>query len=194
MLLTPLDLGPVRLRNRVVSTSHQTSLVHDHLPTADLVAYHAARARGGTAAVFLEATAVDPSGLLTSHTIGGFLPAIVPRYRELAGAVQEHDTRLFVQLFHGGREQISAAPRAPAVAPSAVPSARFACEPRALTRAELTALIDGYATAARHCREGGIDGIEVSMSHGYLIAQFFAARSNRRADEYGIEGRLRFAE
>jgi 2,4-dienoyl-CoA reductase-like NADH-dependent reductase (Old Yellow Enzyme family) len=195
VLLTPLDLGPVRLRNRVVSTSHQTGLVHEHLPTADMVAYHAARARGCVGGIFLEATAVDPSGLLTSHTLGGFLPAIVPGYRRLADAVHEHDARLFVQLFHGGREQISAAPRAPAVAPSAVPSARFACEPRALTAAELRGLIDGYATAARHCREGGIDGIEVSMSHGYLIAQFFSPTSNRRTDEYapGV-GRLRFAE
>ena len=101
-----------------------------------------------------------------------------------------------MQLFHGGREQISAAPRAPAVAPSAIPSPRFASEPRALTAAELRALIEGYATAARHCAEGGIDGIEVSMSHGYLIAQFFSPRSNRRADVYGAVagGRLRFAE
>ena len=109
----------------------------------------------------------------------------MPGYRRLADAVHEHDGRLFVQLFHGGREQISAAPRAPAVAPSAVPSPRFTGEPRALTAAELRALVDGYATAARHCREGGIDGIEVSMSHGYLIAQFFSPRSNRR------DGRLR---
>jgi 2,4-dienoyl-CoA reductase-like NADH-dependent reductase (Old Yellow Enzyme family) len=192
VLLTPLNLGPVRLRNRVVSTSHQTGLVHEHLPTPDIVAYHAARARGGVGGIFLEATAVDPSGLLTSHTLGGFLPAIVPEYRTLADTVHEHDTRLLVQLFHGGREQISAAPRAPAVAPSAVPSPRFASEPRALTAAELRALVDGYATAARHCREGGIDGIEVSMSHGYLIAQFFSPRSNRRTDAYGA--RLRFAE
>ena len=194
--LTPLDLGPVRLRNRIVSTSHQTGLVHEHLPTADLVAYHAARARGGVGAIFLEATAVDPSGLLTSHTLGGFLPAIVPGYRRLAAAAHEHDSRLLVQLFHGGREQIAAAPRAPAVAPSAVPSPRFASEPRALTTSELRALIDGYATAARHCAEGAIDGIEISMSHGYLIAQFFSPRSNRRTDEYGpaAGGRLRFAE
>ncbi len=196
MLLTPVDLGPLRLRNRVVSTSHQTGLVHDHLPTAELVAYHAARARGSVGAIFLEATAVDPSGLLTSHTLGGFLPGIVPGYRRLAEAAHEHDSRLLVQLFHGGREQISAAPRAPAVAPSAVPSPRFACEPRALTGAELRALVGGYATAARHCREGGIDGIEVSMSHGYLIAQFFSPRSNHRSDAYGHAsgGRLRFAE
>ena len=179
-----------------MSTAHQTGLVHDHLPTDDLVAYHAARARGGVGAIFLEATAVDPSGLLTSHTLGGFLPAIAPGYRRLAQAVHEHGASLFVQLFHGGREQISAAPRAPAVAPSAVPSPRFASEPRALTVAELRALVDGYAAAARLCAEGGIDGIEVSMSHGYLIAQFFSPHLNRRADAYGTAGggRLRFAE
>src|SRR5215217_9395011 len=150
VLLSPLELGPITLANRVVSTSHQTGLVHDHLPTDDLCAYHAARARGGVGAIFLEATAVDPSGLLTSHTLGGFLPEIVTGYRTLADAVHEHDARLLVQLFHGGREQISAAPRAPAVAPSAVPSPRFASEPRALTIAELRRLVDGYATAARH--------------------------------------------
>jgi 2,4-dienoyl-CoA reductase-like NADH-dependent reductase (Old Yellow Enzyme family) len=195
VLLTPVDLGPVKLANRVVSTSHQTGLVHEHLPTDDLRAYHEARARGGVGAIFLEATAVDPSGLLTSHTLGGFLPAIVPGYRRLADVVHAHGSRLLVQLFHGGREQISSAPRAPAVAPSAVPSARFKSEPRALTATELRALVDGYATAARHCREGGIDGIEVSMAHGYLIAQFFSPRSNRRDDAYAAAGgRLRFAE
>ena len=108
----------MRLRNRVVSTSHQTSLVHDHLPTPDLLAYHEARARGGVGAIFLEATAVHDSGLLTAHTIGGFLPEIVPAYLELGGLIREHGSHLLVQLFHGGREQISSAPKAPAVAPS----------------------------------------------------------------------------
>jgi 2,4-dienoyl-CoA reductase-like NADH-dependent reductase (Old Yellow Enzyme family) len=190
-LLTPVDLGPVRLPNRVVSTSHQTGLVHDHLPTPDLIAYHAARARGGVGGIFIEATAVDASGLLTSHTLGGFLPAIVEGYEELAGVVHEHGTKLFVQLFHGGREQISSAPRAPTIAPSPVPSPRFMAEPRAVTGAEIAAMLEGYATAARHCREGGLDGIEVSMSHGYLIAQFFSPASNRRTDEYAAP--LRFA-
>ena len=46
-LFSPLAIGPVTIHNRIVSTSHQTSLVHDHLPTDDLIAYHEARARGG---------------------------------------------------------------------------------------------------------------------------------------------------
>ena len=52
-LLSPFRLGPVELRNRVVSTSHQTNLVHDHVPTDDFVAYQEARARGGAAAIFI---------------------------------------------------------------------------------------------------------------------------------------------
>ena len=179
-----------------MSTSHQTGLVHDHLPTDDLVAYHAARARGGVGAIFLEATAVDPSGLLTSHTLGGFLPgdrARLPAARRRRARARRAGCWCSSSTAAASRSPPRRA--RPAVAPSAVPSPRFASEPRALTAAELRALVDGYATAARHCREGGIDGIEVSMSHGYLIAQFFSPRSNRRTDAYGAAGgRLRFAE
>ncbi len=194
-LRSRISLGPIELRNRIVSTSHQTGLVHDHLPTADLVAYHEARARGGVGAIFLEATAMHATGLLTAHTIGGFLPEIVPEYGRLGEAIRRHGARLLVQLFHGGREQISSAPKAPAVAPSAVPSLRFKAEPRALTVTEIGELIDGYGTAASLAREGGVDGLELSMAHGYLPAQFFSPLTNRRSDGYdtSLEGRLRFA-
>jgi 2,4-dienoyl-CoA reductase-like NADH-dependent reductase (Old Yellow Enzyme family) len=193
-LLSPVSVGPHELRNRLVSTSHQTSLVHDHLPTDDLLAYHEARARGGVAAIFLEATAIHPTGLLTAHTMGGYLPEIVPAYRRLADAVKAHGTRLFVQLFHGGRELIASAPRPAAVAPSAVPSLRFKSEPRALTVTEIRELIAGYAAGAQHAREGGLDGVEISIAHGYLPAQFLSALSNRRDDGYNgsFDARLRF--
>jgi 2,4-dienoyl-CoA reductase-like NADH-dependent reductase (Old Yellow Enzyme family) len=160
-LLSPGSLGPVPVRNRVVSSSHQTGLVHDYLPTDDLVAYHEARARGGVGAIFIEATAVHPTGLLTAHTMGGYLPEIVPAYRRLADAVHAEGAALFVQLFHGGRELIASSPKPPAVAPSAVPSLRFKSEPRALTITEIGELIDGYAIAATHAAEGGLDGVEV---------------------------------
>jgi 2,4-dienoyl-CoA reductase-like NADH-dependent reductase (Old Yellow Enzyme family)/thioredoxin reductase len=194
-LLSPLRIGPVEVPNRVVSTSHQTTLVHDHLPMDELVAYHEARARGGVGLITLEATAVHPTGLLTAHTLAGYREEIRGGYERIAAAVQPHGTKLFVQLFHGGREQISSPPRAAAVAPSAVPSLRFKSEPRALTVRELSAMVDGFGAAARMAREGGLDGIEISMAHGYLIAQFFGAVSNHRSDGYNgeLDARLRFA-
>ncbi len=189
-LLGPLALGPVELPNRIVSTAHQTTLVHDHLPTDDFVAYHEARARGGAGLIVMEATAVHPSGLLTSHTLGGYLPEIVAGYERVAAAVRPHGTRLFVQLLHGGREQIASPPRPPAIAPSAVPSPRFRAEPRALSPAEIEELIGGYARSAELAAEAGLDGIELSAAHRYLIEQFLDPELNRRDDEWADGSRF----
>ncbi len=193
-LFSPLELGSVTIPNRIVSTSHQTSLVHDHLPTDDLIAYHEARASGGAGLICVEATAIHHTGLLTAHTLGGYLPEIVPAYRRLSSTVQRHGTRLVVQLFHGGREVIAAPPRPAAVAPSSIPSSRFKTEPRELTRREIKEMVDGYRVAAAHCAEGGVDGVEVCAGFGYLPTQFLSPHSNHRDDEYGgsFENRLRF--
>ena len=183
-LASPLSIGPVELSNRIVSTAHQTTLVHDHLPTEDFVAYHEARARGGVGSIVLEASAIHVSGLLTSHTLGGYLPDIVDGYRRVAAAVRPHGTRLFVQLFHGGREQIASAPRAPAFAPSAVPSPRFRTEPRAARAHELEEIVAGFAHGAELAQAGGLDGVEVSAAHRYLIEQLFDPALNRRDDAW----------
>lgn len=192
-LLSPLALGPVTIPNRILSTSHQTTLVHDHLPTAAFVAYHEERARGGAGLISLEATAIHPSGLLTAHTLAGFDPRLADGYRRVAEAVHRHGTKVFVQLFHGGREQISSAPRAPVVGPSAVPSARFRTEPRALRTGEIEELIAGYAASARIAAEGSLDGVELSAAHAYLLASFFTPALNRREDEWADGPRLLLA-
>jgi len=189
-LLSPLALGPVELPNRIVSTAHQTTLVHDHLPTDEFVAYHEARAAGGTGMIVLEATAVHESGRLTAHTLAGYQPEIVAGYRRVAAAVQAHGTRLFVQLFHGGRELIANPPRPPAVAPSAIPSQRFHVEPRALSTEEIDEIIAGYAHSAGLAAEAGLDGVELSAAHNYLFAQFFTPGVNVREDEWAAGPQL----
>ena len=185
-LLSPLAVGPVELPNRIVSTAHQTTLVHDHLPTDEFVAYHEARAAGGTGMIVLEATAIHESGRLTAHTLAGYQEEIVAGYRRVAGAVQPHGTRLFVQLFHGGRELIANPPRPAAVAPSAIPSQRFHVEPRSLSAEEIDEIVGGYARSAELAAEGGLDGVELSAAHGYLFAQFFTPGLNLREDEWSV--------
>ena len=192
-LFSPLRLGPVELQNRIVSTAHQTTLVADHLPTDDFVAYHEARARGGVGLIVIEATAPHPSGILTAHELAGYLPEMVDAYRRVAAAVHPHGTRLFVQLLHGGREQIAGPPRAPALAPSAIPSQRFRVAPRALRADEIEEIVEGFADSARLAAEGGLDGIEISAAHRYLVAQFFDPELNRRDDEWAEPSRVLLA-
>ncbi len=193
-LLSPLTLGPVTIANRIVSTAHQTTLVDRGLPTDDFVAYHQARAEGGTGLICLEATAVHPAGLLTGHTIAGYDPRVVEPLSRVADAVHAAGGKLFAQMFHGGREQIESPPKHPAVAPSAVPSLRFKTEPRALTSAEIDEIIACHETVARHARAAGLDGLELCGSHGYLPTQFLSERTNQRSDRWGgsPENRLRY--
>ena len=183
-LLSPLKLGPAELQNRIVSTAHQTTLIRDHLPTDDFVAYHEARAAGGAGLIVLEAAAVHPSGLLTGKTLALFDDVAAPALAPVADAVHAHGTRLFVQLFHGGREQIMSPPRQPAVAPSAVPTPRFHVEPRALEGHEVEEIVAGYGKAAAIAAAAGLDGVEISAAHNYLIAEFFSPETNRRSDEW----------
>jgi 2,4-dienoyl-CoA reductase-like NADH-dependent reductase (Old Yellow Enzyme family)/thioredoxin reductase len=182
-LFAPLSLGGVEIPNRIVSTAHQTTLVHDHLPTDDFVAYHEARARGGVGMIIMEASAVVPSGLLTSHTVGAYLDDVSASFRRVADTVHEHGTKLFVQLFHGGREVIASAPKPVVIAPSSIPSRRYHVEPRALRDHEIDELIEGYAAGAARAADGGLDGVEVTAAHNYLLAQFFGS-TNLRADRW----------
>jgi 2,4-dienoyl-CoA reductase-like NADH-dependent reductase (Old Yellow Enzyme family)/thioredoxin reductase len=192
-LLSPLQIGSVELRNRIVSTAHQTTLVHDHLPTDDFLAYHEARARGGVGLIVIEATAVDPSGLLTPHTLAGYREDSAAGFARVVDAVRPHGARLFVQLFHGGREQIASPPRTPAISASAVPSRRFHVEPRAATAADIEAFVEGYGRSAATMVEAGLDGIEISAAHNYLAAQFFTRGLNRREDEWAEPARFLLA-
>jgi 2,4-dienoyl-CoA reductase-like NADH-dependent reductase (Old Yellow Enzyme family)/thioredoxin reductase len=189
-LLSPLEVGPVELRNRVVSTAHQTTLVREHLPTDDFLAYHEARAAGGTGLIVLEAAAVHPSGLLTDKTLGVYDDVAVPALARVADAVHAHGTCLFVQLFHGGREQIMSPPRQPAVAPSAVPTPRFHVEPRALEGHEIEEIVAGYGKGAAIVAAAGLDGVEITAAHNYLIAEFFSPETNLRTDEWADGTRL----
>jgi 2,4-dienoyl-CoA reductase-like NADH-dependent reductase (Old Yellow Enzyme family)/thioredoxin reductase len=184
-LLAPLEVGPATLPCRIASTSHQTTLVADHLPTAEFVAYQGARAAGGAGLIVMEAVAVARSGLLTAHTLAGYFDSTADGYRRIAAAVQPHGTKLFVQLFHGGREVISSAPRAEVVSSSARPSQRFQTEPRALRTDEVEDLVAAYGRCAGIAAEAGLDGIEVTGAHGYLLEQFFDPELNDRDDRYG---------
>ncbi|MGH2873119.1 MAG: FAD-dependent oxidoreductase [Solirubrobacteraceae bacterium] len=183
-LFEPLAIGPATLPCRIVSTSHQTTLVQDHLPTDEFVAYQEARARGGAGLIVMEAVAVAPTGLLTAHTLGGYLDPIVDGYRRVATAVQRHGTPLFVQLFHGGREVIASGPRPPAISSSAIPSARYHTEPRALRTDEVRELVAAYGRCAALAAEARLDGIEVTAAHAYLGEQFFDPALNLREDRY----------
>jgi len=114
-----------------------------------------------------------------------------------ARAATRNGTQCWVQLNHPGRQ----APRGlnrETVAPSAVPfrdeMQAFFATPRALTRAEVRALINRFGKAARIVKKAGFSGVQIHGAHGYLVSQFLSPQSNRRTDDWGgtPEKRRRF--
>lgn len=195
-LFAPLAIGPVTIRNRIVSSGHDTVMVHDGKVTDQLVAYQEARAAGGAGLIVVQVAGVHATAHYTSHNLMAHDDSCIPGYEALVAAVKPHGTALFGQLFHPGREIMESDDgTAPvALAPSAVPNERFRVMPRALTVAEIEELVASYGAAAGRLARAGLDGVEVVASHGYLPAQFLSAGTNRRDDAYGgdEERRLRF--
>ena len=195
-LFSPLRIGNLTLPNRIVSSGHDTVMVADGAVTDRLVAYHEARARGGTGLIVVQVAGVHETARYTSHVLMAVDDSCIPGYRALADAVKPHGTVLFGQLFHPGREVMESTDgTAPvAVAPSAVPTERFRVMPRPLRTAEVAEIVQGYGMAARRLTQAGLDGVELVASHGYLPAQFLNPATNHRTDAYGgsPERRLRF--
>ncbi|MGW0812984.1 oxidoreductase [Streptomyces viridiviolaceus] len=195
-LFSPLQIGDVRLRNRILSSGHDTVLARDGAVTEDLIAYHEARAAGGAGLIVLQVSGVHESARYTTHVLMATQDECVPGYARLAQAVHRHGTKVFGQLFHPGREILESGDGSAPVAwaPSATPSERFHVMPRAMTEPEIHEVVEGYGQAARRLREAGLDGVEIVASHGYLPAQFLSPHVNVRTDGWGgdLQGRLRF--
>lgn len=195
-LFEPITLGPRTIRNRIVSSGHDTVLADHGQIGPDLVAYHEARAQGGCGLIVLQVSGVHETARYTNHVLMATDDSAIPGYRAVAEAVHRHGATIFAQLFHPGREVMDGdqgmAPRA--VAPSDVPQERFRVVPEALSTATVKDIIAGYADSAARIASSGIDGVEIVASHGYLPIQFFNPRINTRTDDYGgtPENRRRF--
>ena len=194
-LFSEIRVGPVTVPNRIVSTGHHTYLAHEH-PSKELIAYHEARARGGTGLIVTEIIAVHHTAMFSGQLLMALNENCVPPYRALVDSVHAYGSKLFGQLFHPGRELVASTTGLipPAYAPSAVPNERFHIMPQPMPEDLIREVILGYAGTAGYLAEAGYDGVEIVASQGYLPSQFLNPFVNLRDDAYGgdYERRLTF--
>ncbi|WP_339153524.1 FAD-dependent oxidoreductase [Actinomadura luteofluorescens] len=185
-LARPLALGPVVLRNRVVSAPMERNYsTPDGEMTRAYIDYLAARAEGGAALVFSEASYVRADGRGRARQAGVAEDRHIPGLAAMAAAVHEHGAKAGVELNHGGRTVRSRVSGLPPVAPSAVPCPPAGGDmPAVLGGEEVHDLVECYGKAARRCREAGVDVLSVHAAHGYLVHQFLSPLTNLRTDEF----------
>jgi dimethylglycine catabolism A len=196
-LFTPIQVGRLTLKNRIYSSGHAEAMADNGRPTERLRRYHEAKARGGCAlTIFGGSSSVHPSSPAAAwKQIANHDDSVIAGYRTLADAVHQHGCLVFTQLTHLGRRAQSDPETAGALlAPSQIPERVHREVPHELELEQIAELVGAFGEAARRCRDGGLDGIELSMAHNHLIDQFWSPRFNERVDEYGgsLENRMRF--
>jgi 2,4-dienoyl-CoA reductase (NADPH2) len=180
-LLAPLDLGYVKLRNRVLMGSMHTGLEDDPRHFGRLQAYLTERALGGVGLIVtggfapnVEGWAAPFSGRLATHRAAA-------RHRPLTQAVHAAGGHIALQILHTGRYGYHPL----AVAPSRLKAPISPFTPRALGERGIERQIRAFVRCAVLAREAGYDGVEIMGSEGYFINQFIAAHTNRREDRWG---------
>lgn len=210
-LFEPTSLGAITLKNRIVMPplTRQRSAQPGDIPTPLMARYYQQRASAGL--IISEGTQIEPRGKGYAWTPGIYSQAQIEGWRTVTDAVHAEGGVIFAQLWHVGRVSHNALQpdNAAPIAPSAIPAqkAKAFIEtgpgtgtlvepslPRALSVAEIEALVELYAQAARNALSAGFDGVEIHSANGYLVNQFISAHANQRTDEYGgsLHNRLRF--
>ncbi len=194
LLWSPLRLGPVTVKNRIVFSAHLTNYAtQDGMPSEQHAAYYAARAAGGAGLIITEEHSTHPTDWPYEKLIHGFNHDVITGYRLITDAVHRHRTPIFAQINHNGGQASSMYSRLPVWAPSAVADPLFREVPKAVSANEIADIVASYADVAQRCAEGGFDGVELQCSHSSIVRGFLSPATNRRTDEYGgsLENRAR---
>ena len=196
LLFSPLTVGPITLRNRIVNSAHQTGFARNGEYSEQLIEYHRERARGGAALIVSQAMSVTGDYLDLYNADDGVLPG----YRAVSQAVREHGAHYSAELYHPGSQGEYTGRGVPVfVAPSSIAASYLGGRWRvahALLDHEIRSIVDAFGRAAARCRAGGLSGIELHFAHGNLVEQFMSPVTNHRRDDWGgdLVNRLRFAE
>lgn len=195
-LFSPIKVGSMRLKNRVVMAPMVTRLASESGGTTQrMLDYYEERARGGVGLIIVEAVYVNPSGRWSDRILGLDRDGVVADHFELAEVMHRHGAKVAVQLNHGGANAKPACCGGTPLAPSPLAGPRYGVIPRELTVEEIEDLAEDFAQAAARAKRAGYDAVELHGAHGYLIHQFLSPATNMRTDEFGgsFENRLRFA-
>jgi 2,4-dienoyl-CoA reductase-like NADH-dependent reductase (Old Yellow Enzyme family)/thioredoxin reductase len=195
-LLQPFQLKGLTLRNRIMSTAHEPAYAEDGKPKLRYQLYQEEKAKGGIAlSMFGGSTNVAAD----SPPIFGQLYAgddgIIPWFQQMADRMHAQGAATMVQLTHLGRRTVwDDGDWLPTISSSSVREPAHRSFPKEMEEADIRRVVASYAEAARRCKDGRLDGLEIE-AYGHLIDQFWSPLVNKRSDRYGgsLANRMRFS-
>ncbi len=209
-LFTPVQIGPLTLKHRVVMAPLTRSRSDEpgDAPGELMAEYYRQRASEG-GLIISEGTNISITSRGWYGAPGIYTKEHVAGWRKITDAVHAKGGFMYSQLWHAGRSSnVLMTEGADPVAPSVYPAYWLDSEPtvstpqgwvkpsphRALEVQGIKNIVEDYRHAAECAKVAGFDGVELHAANGYLPDEFLQDGSNKRTDEYGgsIENRCRF--
>lgn len=209
-LFTPLRLGPMLLKHRVIMAplTRSRSVQPDSVPGTLMAEYYAQRASDG-GFIIGEATNISQASRGWLGAPGLYTDEQVAGWKTVLSGVHGRGAHMFAQLWHSGRSSHvtmtgGETPVSASVDPSywesadhpvSTPAGWVPPSPHhALAIPEIQSIVQDYRRAAERAMDAGFEGVEVHGANGYLVDQFLQDGSNKRTDDYGgsIQNRTRF--
>lgn len=195
----PLTLRTFTTHNRLVMPPMATEKSQGAGEVSpELIAYYDEKTRGGYFGLVVgEHSYVSVEGQASVGQVSLSKDEDVDGLRQLVRTIHLNGSRVIAQINHAGGKGIAALSGGTVPAPTGMPYTTTRGEhvvAHTMSQAEIDAVVDDFAAAARRVREAGFDGVEIHSAHGYLLNQFYSPLTNQRTDQYGgqtIEGRTR---
>lgn len=194
ILFEPVQIGPVKTRNRFYQVPHCTGMGHRY-PKGD-ARIRGLKAEGGWGVVSTQETEIHPSSDLTPSNQGRLWDdSDIPAMQLVADQVHEHGSLAAIQLVHNGLHSTNRYSRIAPLAPShAMVDNNDPVQARTMDKADIAEFRRWHVDAAKRAKRAGFDIVYVYAGHDMALLQhFLCARHNHRSDEYGgsFENRLR---
>jgi 2,4-dienoyl-CoA reductase (NADPH2) len=195
MLSSPIKIGSLMLKNRMMTTSMSPGygyVTNEGAPTQRLLNYLEERAAGGTALI-CQTIAFYPrtiTGHLHPLTLG-FSDEHLPYLRAMAERVHKHSGLIFGQPYavHDWK------PTPEADEEYWGPSTKTVSKliPNPMTKEHIVTFKQNVVQCCVTLQKAGWDGVEVMAGVGGILNRFMSPATNDRTDEYGgsLENRCR---
>ncbi|MEO1653895.1 MAG: NADH:flavin oxidoreductase [Bacteroidota bacterium] len=193
MLFTPVQIGPIILRNRSIRSAAFEGHAQKHEVTDSLIQFHEAIARGGIGLTTVAYAAVQKTGLSFPHQLY-IREAILPHLALLAEKVHQQGAKISIQLGHCGNMAKYGVTGQRALSASSHLNMYGPAWARKMNQKDIQNTIKAFGDSVRLVKKAGFDAVEIHAGHGYLISQFLSPSTNKRKDNYGgsLQNRMRF--
>lgn len=194
ILFEPVQIGPVRTKNRFYQVPHCNGMGHGK--PQSLAAMRGVKAEGGWGVVCTEEIEISPFSEIAPHFEGRLWDERdMPALQLMTDACHAHGALAGAEIFFNGYATPNRFSREIPMAPSHLPvRASDPIQARSMDKRDIQNVRRWHRNAALRARDVGFDLVYVYAGHDLGMPLHFLSRlTNRRTDEYGgsLENRVR---